>query len=76
MVKENMGNRRQQNKVIKVKNQHSWRVDIGGSNNIHDFQFWDEKLLDLLDQKRMQNFDAWTNDDTKTRERLLNNPFK
>lgn len=76
MVKENMGNRRQQNKVNKVKNQHSWRVEIGGSHNIHDFQFWDEKTLDLLDDKRTQHFDAWTDADTQTRERLLNNPFK
>lgn len=49
---------------------------MGGSNNIHDFQFWDEKLLDYLDQKRMHHMDIWTDDDTKTREHLLDNPFK
>jgi len=71
-----MGNRRQVNKINKVKNQNTWRVELGGGQNLFDFQFWDEKTLDQLDQKRINSFDTWTDEDTKLREKLLDNPFK
>lgn len=71
-----MGNRRQQTKFNKLKNQSTWRIEMGGNHNIHDFQFWDENTLDRLDQKRMYNFDDWTDDDSRLRARLMENIFK
>jgi len=76
LMKENMGNRRQQGKINKIKNQNTWRIEMGGNHNIHDFQFWEEDTLDRLDQKRMYDFDDWTEEDTRLRNRLMDNNFK